>query len=59
MKHFDNITNSNTNNNFGGPQIEVNGNLVQIDANISNKTDADYLTKKVERMLKEKFNIKK
>lgn len=39
--------------------IEVKGDLVRIDANIKNKTDAEYLTKKVEKMLKDKFNIKK
>lgn len=39
--------------------IEVSGDLVRIDANIKNKTDAEYLTRKVEKMLKEKFNIKK
>ena len=39
--------------------IEVSGDLVRIDANIKNKTDAEYLTRKVEKMLKDKFNIKK
>lgn len=39
--------------------IEVKGDLVRIDANIKNKTDAEYLTKKIEKTLKDKFNIKK
>ena len=39
--------------------IEVSGDLVRIDANIKNKTDAEFLTRKVEKMLKDKFNIKK
>lgn len=39
--------------------IEVSGDLVRIDANIKDRTDAEYLTKRVEKMLKDKFNIKK
>ena len=39
--------------------IEVKGDLVKIDANIKDKTDAEYLTRKVEKMLKDKFNIRK
>ena len=39
--------------------IEVSGDLVKIDAKISNKTEAEYLTRRVEQMLKDKFNIKK
>lgn len=39
--------------------IEVKGDMVKISANISNKNDADYLTRKIEKTLKEKFNIKK
>ena len=39
--------------------IEVSGDLVRIDANIKNKTDAEYVTRKIERMLKDKFNVKK
>ena len=39
--------------------IEVKGDLVRIDANIKNKNDAEYLTRRVEKMLKDKFNIKK
>lgn len=42
-----------------GPTITVKGDLVRIDANIKNKTDAEFLTKKVEKMLESKFNIKK
>lgn len=39
--------------------VEVKGDLVRIDANIKNKTDAEYLTKKIEKVLTNKFNIKK
>ena len=39
--------------------IEVKGDLVRIDANIKDKTDAEYLTRRIEKTLKEKFNIKK
>lgn len=39
--------------------IQVKGDLVRVDANIKNKTDAEYLTKKIEKMLMNKFNIKK
>lgn len=39
--------------------IEVKGDLVRIDANIKDKTDAEYLTRRVEKILKDKFNIKK
>ena len=39
--------------------IQVKGDLVRIDANIKDKTDAEYLTRKIEKMLKDKFNIKK
>lgn len=42
-----------------GPTITVKGDLVRIDANIKNKTDVEFLTKKVEKMLESKFNIKK
>ena len=43
-----------TNNN-----IDVRGNLVNIDAKIKNKQDADYLTEQVEKVLRDKFNIRK
>ena len=54
------VKNNNTNNIINsGTNIEVKGDLVRIDANIKDKTDAEYLTRKVEKMLKDKFNIKK
>lgn len=40
-------------------QIDVSGNLVNIDANIKNKQDVDYLTERIEKVLKDKFNIRK
>ena len=39
--------------------VEVKGDLVHLDAKIDNRTDADYVVKKVEKVLKDKFNIKK
>lgn len=39
--------------------IEVKGDLVRLDANIKNTGDAEYLTRRIEKMLKDKFNIKK
>lgn len=39
--------------------IEVKGDLVKLEASIKNKTDAEYLTRRIEKVLKEKFNIKK
>lgn len=39
--------------------IEVKGDLVKIDATIKDKTDAEYLTRRIEKTLKDKFNIKK
>lgn len=42
-----------------GPVVEVKGDLVRIDAKINDKTDAEYLTRRIEKMLKDKFNIKK
>lgn len=59
MKYFDNITNKNTTNITNGPTITVEGDMLKVQANISSKGDADYLTKRLEKMLKDKFNIKK
>lgn len=49
------------NTNITGPStsIEVKGDLVRIEANIKNKTDADYLTKKIKKVIENEFNIKK
>lgn len=59
MKYFDNITTGNTTSITNGPTIEVKGDLVKIDANIKNKSDVDLLTRKIEKVLTDKFNIKK
>ena len=59
MKYFDNMSTGNTTNISNGPTVEVSGDLVRIDAKINNKTDAEYLAKRVEKVLKDKFNIKK
>lgn len=37
----------------------IKGNLVNIEATINNKADADYLTKKIEKVVANKLNIKK
>ena len=39
--------------------VEVKGDMVKIEANIKDKTDAEYLTRRIEKMLKDKFNVKK
>src|SRR5699024_7353662 len=52
---------STTNNNIinQGTTIEVKGDLVKVEASVKNKSDIDLLTRKLERMLTDKFNIKK
>ena len=49
------------NNQFPGPSTvnNIKGNLVNIEATINNKADADYLTKKIEKVVANKLNIKK
>lgn len=39
--------------------IEVKGDLVKVEAKIDSQASADYLTRKIEKTLKDKFNIKK
>ena len=39
--------------------IEVDGNLINIQANVRNQSDIDNLTRKIEKVLEDKFNIKK
>lgn len=50
----DNVVN-NTSSNI----VQVEGDLVHIDAKVNNKQDIDVLTKQVEKVLKDKLNIKK
>lgn len=59
MKYFDNLTAGNAGNLSGRPEIQVSGDLIKVEASIRNQTDADYLTKKLEKMLESKFNLKK
>lgn len=59
MKYFDGVTTGKTNSFGNNPVIEVKGNLIQIDADIKSKSDVDYLERRIEKMLKSKFNIKK
>lgn len=59
MKYFDNVSKGNITNISNGPSIEVNGDLIKIEASVRNQTDINNLEKKLDKMLKDKFNIKK
>ena len=59
MKYFDNLTMNNLTPVAGGPTIEVNGDLIKIEANVRNQSDVNNIQKKIEKVLKDKFNIKK
>ena len=39
--------------------IEVKGDLVKLEASVKDKTDVEYLTRRIEKALTDKFNIKK
>lgn len=53
------VKNSQTQTFAPSTQIEVKGDLVKIQADIKNKTDAEYLSRRIEKVLTDKFNIKK
>ena len=59
MKYFDNVTTGNQTNITNGPTIQLRGNLVNIEASVRSQSDIDNLGRKVEKILKDKFNIKK
>lgn len=59
MKYFDNVTQGKTNGINNNSTIEVEGNLINIQATVRNQGDIDALGQKVEKILKDKFNIKK
>ena len=59
MKYFDNITEQNLSGINNNSSISVEGNLINIEANIKNRSDVNYLEEKLEKMLKDKFNIRK
>lgn len=59
MKYFDNVTQGKTNGISTNSTIEVEGNLINIQATVRNQGDIDALGQKVEKILKDKFNIKK
>ncbi len=59
MKYFDNIAQGKTQGINNNSTIEVSGNLVNIQASVRNQSDIDAIGQKVEKILKEKFNIKK
>ena len=59
MKYFDNVTAGKVNGISSNSSIQVEGNLVNIQANVRNQGDIDAIGQKVEKILKDKFNIKK
>ena len=59
MKYFDNVTQGKANGISNNSTIEVSGNLVNIQATVRNQSDIDAIGQKVEKILKDKFNIKK
>lgn len=50
---------NNTNNITNGSTINVDGDLIKVEANIEDKTDAAYFSKRLFREMESKFNIKK
>ena len=58
MKYFDNIT-AGGDNPMAGNVIQIDGNLVNIQADIKSESDMNRLTRKIEKVLTDKFNIKK
>lgn len=59
MRYFDNMYSNNQTSITNGPTINVDGDLIKIEANVKNQSDIDKLERRLERMLKDKFNIKK
>lgn len=60
MKYFDNVASGNTTNITNGPTIEIkDGDMIKIEASVRNQSDIDAIGKRVEKILKDKFNIKK
>lgn len=58
LGQFNNQTNNNNTIN-NGSTINIDGSLVKVEANIEDKTDAVYLTKRITKELTQKFNLKK
>lgn len=59
MRYFDNMYSNNQTSITNGPTINVDGDLIKIEANVKNQSDIDKLERRLEKMLKDKFNIKK
>ncbi len=59
MNYFDNLSSNNRTSIANGPTINVDGDLIKVEASIKNQSDINKLEKKLEKMLKDKFNIKK
>lgn len=54
-----NAQGSSTNNITNGSTINVDGDLIKVEAKIEDKTDTAFLTRRITRELESKFNIKK
>ena len=59
MHYFDNLSSNNQIGITNGPTINVDGDLIKIEASVKNQSDIDRLERRLEKMLKDKFNIKK
>ena len=59
MKYFDNNIKANTTNISNGPSIEVSGDLIKIETSVRNQNDINNIGRQIEKILKDKFNIKK
>lgn len=59
MHYFDNLSSNRQASITNGPTINVDGDLIKIEANVKNQSDVDRLERRLEKMLKDKFNIKK
>lgn len=59
MRYFDNLSFDSQSSVNNGPVINVDGDLIRIEANVRNQSDINAIERKLEKMLKDKFNIKK
>lgn len=59
MRYFDNLSFDSQSSVNNGPVINVEGDLIRIEANVRNQSDINAIERKLEKMLKDKFNIKK
>jgi hypothetical protein len=59
MRYFDNLSFDSQSSVNNGPVINVDGDLIRVEANVRNQSDINAIERKLEKMLKDKFNIKK